>query len=75
MGLSIGWLLLLGGLLGAIRVLRAKTFSWVNEVDTVVTEKDQSQTTPMTSSKRWALEAVCLLSAVVGLVLVYRQHA
>jgi len=75
MGLSIGWLLLLGGLLGAIRVLRAKTFSWVNEVDTVVTEKDQSQMMPMTSSKRWALVTVCLLSAVVGLVLVYRQHA
>ena len=75
MGLSIGWLLLLGGLLGAIRVLRAKTFSWINEVDTVVTEKNKSQMTPMASSKRWALVTVCLLSAVVGLVLVYRQHA
>jgi len=55
--------------------LRAKTFSWISEVDTVVTEKDQSQTTPMTSAKRWALVTVCLLAAAVGLVFVYRQHA
>ena len=73
MGLSIGWLLLLGGLLGTIRVLRAKTFSWINEVDTVVTEKDPSQMTAMTSSRRWVLVTVCLFAAVVGLVLAYRH--
>ena len=74
MGLSFGWLLLLGGALGAVRVLRAKTFSWANEVDTVVTEEDRKREAPMTPVRRWILVAICLLLAIVGAVLIQRQH-
>jgi hypothetical protein len=74
MGLSLGWLLLLGGALGSVRVLRAKTFSWANEVDTVVTEEDRQREAPMTPFKRWVLVAICFLLAIVGAVLIQRQH-
>ncbi len=74
MGLSLGWLLLLGGVLGAVRVIRAKTFSWANEVDTVVTEEDRKREAPMTSIRRWVLVTICLLLAVLGAVLIQRGH-
>ncbi len=74
MGLSLGWLLLLGGILGAFRVARAKTFSWANEVDTVVSEEDRKPERPMTPLKRGVLVTICLLLAVVGSVLIHRQH-
>lgn len=74
MGLSLGWLLLLGGVLGAVRVLLAKTFSWANEVDTVVTEEDRKREAPMTPLRRWVLVTICLLLAIVGAVLIQRRH-
>ena len=74
MGLPIGWLLLLGGLLGTFRVFRAKTFTWMNEVDAVVTDEDRSRLLPMTATKRWTLMTVCFVAMFVGFVLVYRQH-
>jgi hypothetical protein len=74
MGLSLGWLLFLGGALGTVRVLRAKTFSWANEVDTVVTEEDRKREVPMTPVKRWVLVTICLLLAIIGAVLIQRQH-
>lgn len=74
MGLSVGWLLLLGGALGVVRVLRAKTFSWANEVDTVVTEEDRKRETAITPIRRWILVAICLLLAIVGAILIQRQH-
>jgi len=66
MGLSLGWLLLLGGTLGTIRVLRAKTFSWMNNVDTVIAEEDRKKEAPMTSARRWILVAICLGLAIYG---------
>lgn len=74
MGLSLGWLLLIGGILGGIRALRAKTFSWANDVDTVVTEEDRKQETPMTPFRRWVLVAICLLLSIAGAVLIQRKH-
>jgi hypothetical protein len=74
MGLPLGWLLLLGGVLGAGRVLRAKTFSWANDVDGNVTEEDRKREAPMTPFKRWVLVAICLLLVIVGAVLIQRQH-
>jgi hypothetical protein len=74
MGFSLGWLLLLGGVLGAVRVLRAKTFSWANEVDTVVTEEDRRREPLMTPTQRSVLVAICLVLAVAGAILIQRQH-
>jgi hypothetical protein len=75
MGLSLGWLLFVGGILGSIRVLRAKTFSWANYVDTVVTEEDRKREAPMTPLKRRVLVAICLLLAIVGAVFIQRTHS
>jgi hypothetical protein len=75
MGLSLGWLLLLGGALGAIRVLRAKTFSWMNDVDTVIAEEDRKQEVPMTAARRWILIAICVGLAVYGGIRVQQDRA
>jgi hypothetical protein len=74
MGLSLGWLLLLGGALGTIRILRAKTFSWMNDVDTVITEEDRKREVPMTPFRRWTLVLICLLLTIVGAILIQRKH-
>jgi hypothetical protein len=73
-GLSLGWLLLLGGILGGVRVWRAKKFSWMNEVDTVVTEDDRQRGVPMTSFRRAIPLGICIVACAVGLLLIYIQH-
>jgi hypothetical protein len=64
-----------GGVLGAVRVLRAKTFSWANEVDTVVTEEDRKRETPMTPFQRGALVTICLALAIAGAILITGSEA
>ncbi len=73
MGLSLGWLLLLGGILGGARVLFAKTFSWQNTVDTVVTEEDREDEVPMTLLRRSIVMGICATSALVGVLLLYKK--
>lgn len=73
-GMPLGWLLLIGGILGAGRALRAKTFSWANEVDNVVSKEDRAREPLMTSSQRRVLVALCLLLSVAGAVLIQKRH-
>jgi hypothetical protein len=68
MGLSLGWLLLLGGILGGARVLFAKTFSWQNTVDGVA-EEERKNEVPMTPVRRSILMAICTTAALVGVFL------
>jgi len=65
---------MVGGVLGAIRVLRARTFSWRNEVDCVVTDQDRAANGPMTPVRRWILVGICVVIIVTGVVVVQMQH-
>jgi hypothetical protein len=72
--ISFGWWLMVGGVLGAIRVLRARTFSWRNEVDCVVTDQDRAANGSMTPVRRWILVGICVVIIVTGVVVVQMQH-
>ena len=73
MGLSVGWLMLLGGSFGTFRVLRAKTFSWANDVDINVSDEERQNEQAMTKGKRLALVVVCLVVALAGALLIQRS--
>lgn len=72
MGLSAGWLLLLGGCLGAVRTSTAKTFSWANDVDIHIANEEREH--PMTRGKRSVLVILCLTAAIIGAVMIQRRH-
>jgi hypothetical protein len=74
MSLPLGWLLFLGGIIGAFRVLVSKTFSWVNDVDLRPTEEDRKREVPMTPRKRWILILICVTAIVIGAFLIQRWH-
>jgi len=72
--ISAGWVFFLGGILGIVSVLRAKTFSWSNS-EFLTTEEDRKQEVPMTPLKRWILVGVCILIGAYGAIQLKRDHA
>lgn len=70
---SAGWILLIGGLVGFIAVLRAKSFSWKN-MEFLTSEEDRKKEVPMTPLRRWLLIIICILIASYGAIQIERDR-
>ena len=77
MNISVGWLFLFGGLLGAYRCATAKKFyksDFANQ-EGVIAEEDYKTEVPMTQKQRWAFVAICILIAIIGSIFIQRDHS
>jgi hypothetical protein len=72
--ISGNWLFFIGGVVGIVSVLRAKTFSWSNS-EFLATEEDRKQEVPMTPLRRWILVGICVLISAYGAIQLQRDHA
>jgi hypothetical protein len=76
MDISSGWVLLLGGLSGALGLRTSKELhrsDFVNH-DGVVTEEDRNTRVHLSPKKRVGLIALCLAIAILGVWMIERDH-
>ena len=74
MTLSTGWLWLVGGVIGGIRVATAKKFfkSDFENSDFVIPDEDYKTEVLVSPYKKWAIVAICAAVALIGIFII--QH-
>ena len=71
--ISIGWIYLVGGVVGLLTVLLAKSFSWKN-YEFLTSEEDKRREVLMTPLRRWILAGICSGFVIYGATQVQRDH-
>jgi hypothetical protein len=67
-----GWVFLIGGIAGVVRVWTAQTFSWADPEFS--SEEDRRREVPMTPLRRWILIAVCIGFTGFGVTRIQLDH-
>lgn len=76
MNITPGWFLLVGGVVGAVRMIFARKFfqSDFANLDGVITEKQYKTEIHVTSRRRFLITFGCMFLAAIGAYLIERRH-